>query len=162
MRPEDGGHRETETRCTRAHCERETAIQNIWTGPAFAFPTRVPVLGGARRVTTDDVALLNQFFAELIPDVLAGNPFAATIIDGSAVAVCRSVRRTAMAHEAGVQTAEPFRGRGLALSAVSAWARDVQARGAIPLYSTSWDNAGSRAVARKLDLVQFGSDLHIT
>ena len=61
----------------------------------------------------------------------------------------------------GVETADGWRGRGLAGEAVSEWAREVRADGRIPLYSTSWSNDASRAVAEKLGLVHFGSDLHI-
>jgi hypothetical protein len=32
----------------------------------------------------------------------------------------------------------------------------------IPLYSTSWQNQASLALARKLGLIQYGADLHIT
>jgi hypothetical protein len=42
------------------------------------------------------------------------------------------------------------------------WARAVRALGAEPLYSTSWQNAASRAVARKLGLVLYGTDLSIS
>ena len=45
---------------------------------------------------------------------------------------------------------------------VAGWARAVREAGVEPLYSTSWQNAASRAVARKLALVPFGSDVHIT
>jgi hypothetical protein len=34
--------------------------------------------------------------------------------------------------------------------------------GLVPLYSTSWKNEPSRAVARRLGLIQYGVDLHIT
>jgi predicted GNAT family acetyltransferase len=72
------------------------------------------------------------------------------------------VRKTAIAHEAGVETAKEFRGRGCAVEAVAAWARIVRDAGRIPLYSTSWQNYASQALAAKLRLVRFGSDLHIT
>jgi len=67
-----------------------------------------------------------------------------------------------MAHEAGVETAPPYRGRGHAAQVVAAWARAVLELGRVPLYSTSWQNEASRAVARKLSLIRFGDDLHIT
>ncbi len=50
----------------------------------------------------------------------------ALAVDGHAVAVCCSVRRTSMAHEAGVETVSPYRGRGYAARVVKAWARAVR------------------------------------
>ncbi|HZS91689.1 MAG TPA: GNAT family N-acetyltransferase, partial [Chloroflexota bacterium] len=44
---------------------------------------------------------------------------------------------------------------------VAGWARAIRASGRIPLYSTSWDNHASQAVARKLGLVQYGTDLSL-
>jgi predicted GNAT family acetyltransferase len=82
--------------------------------------------------------------------------------DGHAVAVCGSVRQTGQAYEAGVETVLAYRGRGYAARAVAAWAGVVRALGRVPLYSTSWQNTASQSVARKLALIQFGSDLHIT
>jgi hypothetical protein len=35
----------------------------------------------------------------------------------------------------------------------------VRRENRIPLYSTSWDNAASRGVARRLGLVLYGADL---
>jgi predicted GNAT family acetyltransferase len=72
------------------------------------------------------------------------------------------VRITHEAHEAGVETLPDFRGRGYATDVVAGWARLVRSLGAVPLYSTSWENAASQAVARKLRLVQYGADFHIT
>jgi hypothetical protein len=86
----------------------------------------------------------------------------ALTVDGHAAAVCCSGRRTGTAHEAAVETAAPYRGRGYAARVVGAWARAVREMGCVPLYSTSWQNEASRDVARKLALICFGSDLHIT
>ena len=82
--------------------------------------------------------------------------------EGRAVSVCGSVRITPDAHEAGVETSADARGHGFSVAAVAAWARAVRKLGAEPLYSTSWDNAASRAVARKLDLIPYAADYHIT
>jgi predicted GNAT family acetyltransferase len=60
-----------------------------------------------------------------------------------------------------VETLEGYRGRGYAPMVVAAWARAVRETGRIPLYSTSRNNRASEAVARKLGLVQYGSDLSL-
>jgi RimJ/RimL family protein N-acetyltransferase len=62
------------------------------------------------------------------------------------------------AAEAGVETLEAFRGRGLATAAVACWARAVQRSGRLALYSTSWDNAPSQAVARRLSARLYGEN----
>ncbi len=146
----------------RLALENAEPIQHIWAGPAFSFPPNLPVNAEAQSVSADNLELLHPHFAGWVADVVAGCPLAATVVDGVAVSVCCSVRQTAKAHEAGVETASAFRGRGFAVAAVAAWARTVRERGIVPLYSASWDNSASRAVAHKLNLVHFGSDLHLT
>jgi predicted GNAT family acetyltransferase len=54
-----------------------------------------------------------------------------------------------------------YRRQGYASAPVLAWARAVRMRGLVPLYSTSWQNTASRALARKIGLFQFANDLHI-
>ena len=66
------------------------------------------------------------------------------------------------AHEAGVETLPDFRGKGYARDVAAEWARRVRGLGAIPLYSTSWTNNASQAVARKLRLVCYGADFEVT
>ena len=146
----------------RARLEADAPVQRVWAGPAFVFPAHLPASHRTQRITPDQVQLLRPCFEGWIAEVVAGRPLCATVIGDAAVAVCCSVRLTAFAHEAGVETAEAFRGRGLAAAAVAEWARDIRARELVPLYSTSWENSASRAVARKLNLMQFGSALHIT
>ena len=48
------------------------------------------------------------------------------------------------------------------VNALRAWATMVRELARTPLYSTSWDNAASRALARSLGLVQSGATLHLT
>jgi hypothetical protein len=136
-------------------------IENTWLGPAFSFPNALPETADTILVTSTNAHVLDPLLRDWMPDVETGQPMCALVLEGRAVAVCCSVRLTNGAHEAGVETVPAFRGRGFAAPVVSSWARAVRDRGKVPLYSTSWQNQSSRAVARKLRLLQFGSDMHI-
>ena len=141
---------------------RSAPVQKTWHGPAFHFPHELAATPDVTFVTESNAQILETFLREWIPDTHTAQPMAATTVDGHAVSVCCSVRQTNMAHEAGVETVPTFRGRGFAAQVVAAWAGAVREMGFVPLYSTSWENEASRSVARKLSLIQFGSDLHIT
>ncbi|HET9514194.1 MAG TPA: GNAT family N-acetyltransferase [Gemmatimonadales bacterium] len=141
---------------------RYAPVMRTWAGPAFYFPSRVPDSDNAVRVTADNADVLSPWLEAWRSDARGGVPMAAVLVDGRAVSVCGSVRMTPEAHEAGVETHPGFRRQGHAAQAVTAWIRIVRELDCHPLYSTSWDNRASRAVAQKLGLVQFGSDLHLT
>jgi RimJ/RimL family protein N-acetyltransferase len=141
---------------------RSATVRNTWLGPAFSFPAESSESIDAVHVTSDHAQVLDAFLRDWIPDVGIGQPFFAQLVDGHAVSVCCTVRRTRDAHEAGVETVPAFRGHGYAAQVVAAWARAVRKGGQTPLYSTSWQNEASCAVARKIGLIQFGNDLHIT
>ena len=141
---------------------RAAPVLRTWTGPAFSLPVTLPKSPDAIPIDSSNASLLRELFAGWIDDVDTCQPMLAIVVDGRAVSLCCSVRRSTAAHEAGVETAPPFRGGGLAGRAVSAWASSVRAMGRVPLYSTSWSNEASRTVARKLGLIQFGNDLHVT
>jgi hypothetical protein len=141
---------------------RAAPVERTWVGPAFAFPQDLPAADQVVRVTAANASLLAPLLAAWTPDVATCQPMLALLVDGRAAALCCSVRRTAHAHEAGVETAPAHRGQAHAPHVVAAWARAVREAGREPLYSTSWENAPSRAVARRLGLVPFGSDLHLT
>lgn len=137
----------------------------IWSGPAYHFPDTLPAqmvaatpiaranLGLLRRMNWDQAALARDFEQS--------EPMFAIVEDDVAVSLCFSSRLTARAAEAGVNTLEAYRGRGYAPIVVSVWARAVRASGRVPLYSTSWDNHASQAVARKLSLEQYASDFSL-
>ena len=151
-------HVEAYVRLLEAHAP----VQKVWTGPAYRFtefpePSR-PLLA----VGEATAERLRGGFEALVAELPAYQPFLAIIEEGRAVSVCRSVRITPAAHEAGVETLPDFRGRGYARDVVAGWARAVRSLGAMPLYSTSWENTASQAVATKLRLLPFGADFHVT
>jgi RimJ/RimL family protein N-acetyltransferase len=141
---------------------REEPVRNTGAGPAFRFPSNLRVDEMAVRVKSDNATVLSPYLEDWLGDVSACAPMLVVLEGGRAVSVCGSVRVTPQGHEAGVETHPDFRGRGHAARAVIAWARTVREMDRIPLYSTSWENESSRALAKKLGLIQYGVDLHIT
>lgn len=142
---------------------RHTApVERVWSGPAFAFPDLRRPGPLATLITKANADLLRPLMDSWSEDVERNAPLFAVVVGGQAVSVCASVRRSPIADEAGVETASAFRGKGYGAHAVNAWAAAVVQLNRVPLYSTSWANVASRALARKLGLVQFASDLHIT
>ena len=141
---------------------QQAPIQNLWTGPAYRFPAELPAAAGAVLVTSKNADVLRPHFEDWLGDISQNQPFLALMRDGQAVSVCCSVRMTGEAYEVGVETQQDFRGRGYAAQLISAWAKAVRRIDRIPLFSTSWQNTASQAVAEKLGLVRYGVDLHIT
>ena len=174
----------------RPHCgvaiiellERYAPVQAVWRGPAFELvalnaspvaakhrlmdsPTNS--FGGEewkiQALTRADVDLLS-LFPDWLDELRSGlrQPWYAAVQHRQAVAICASVRITATAYAAGVETLPEHRGRGFARQVVNAWARAVRAGGATPMYSTSFTNLASRAVAKALGAHMFGVDFHVT
>lgn len=160
-------------------------VSSEWRGPAFCFPREIPrevppresrAAGGTGRdapllveVVPGREYLLEPSFGDWIPELAARQPCFAVVEDGAAVSFCCAARPVAVAGasvcgaaEAGVETVAGHRGRGHAPRVVAAWARAVRARGGEPMYSTSWSNRASRAVAAKLGLHLYGEDLHLS
>jgi hypothetical protein len=124
-------------------------------GPAFAFPEVLQRPASIELI--DDEGLLDHHFRGWVPgEIAAGRlPVMAVTQDGHPVSICFSARSSDVAAEAGVETASAFRGRGFAPRATEAWAVAIRASGRTPLYSTSWTNHASLAVARKLGLIAY-------
>lgn len=125
-------------------------------GPAFEFPDEIVATNGTVFVKNTD-QLDYHFSGWTTHEIPYRTPIVALLHDGHAVSVCFCARRTDVAAEAGVETAPEFRGRGFATQVTAAWALEIRASGRVPLYSTSWDNHASLAVARKLGLVTYAS-----
>ena len=137
-------------------------IERIWIGPAYRFPEHITPPTNVIQLSFKNAGLLKGGFAEMVSEVNSSQPYLAIIEDSQAVSICRSVRLSSHAHEAGVDTLIDHRRRGYATSVVAAWALAVRALNRVPLYSTSWDNIASQSVARRLGLVQYGVDYHVT
>jgi len=134
----------------------------VWAGPAYRFEEYPEPSRAVLAVTQANAEVLSGGFEDWVDELRTAQPFVAVLEGGRAVSICRSVRITAEAHEAGVETLPLFRGRGYAPDVTAAWARLVRSAGAAPLYSTSWENAASRSVAKKLRLVQYAADFQVT
>ncbi len=144
------------------HAERYASLLGgrVLSGPAFTFPDTLPDPGEV--VFIDDLRPLERHFTGWVAEEIPGcSPIAAVLEDGHAVSVCFCARRSDVAAEAGLETGEAFRGRGLAPRVTVAWALAVRESGRTPLYSTSWDNDASLAVARKLGLRTYASSWSI-
>ena len=141
---------------------RHAPVERTEAGPAYVCPPELGDASGVVRVTEQNTGLLRPHLEAWLGDVPTRQPMRAVVVDGRAVSLCASVRITPAADEAGVETARDFRGRGHAARAVAAWAAEVRGLGRVPLYSTSWRNTASQALARSLRLRRFGADLHIT
>ena len=137
-------------------------IERVWIGPAYRFPKHISSSTNVVRLSRANVDLLKGNFAEMVSELNSSQPCLAVVEDSQVVSICRSVRLSSRAHEAGVDTLTGYRRRGYATSVVAAWALAVRALNRIPLYSTSWDNVASQGVARRLGLVQYGVDYHVT
>jgi predicted GNAT family acetyltransferase len=109
-------------------------------------------------IVDDEQALAHNFRGWVPGEIAEGRaPVLAIVEDGHPASICFCARRSTHFAEAGLETAAPYRGRGLAQRVTTAWARACRAAGREPLYSTAWSNHASLAVARKLGLRQYAS-----
>lgn len=141
---------------------KDRPLDHIYLGPAYVFPDVSDYSTQAIRVTHTNIDLLSRYFSDFVDDVDYGQPVFAIVQNRSAVSLCCSARTSSMAAEASLHTARAFRGRSYGVDAATAWAAEVQRQGLIALYSTSWNNLASQAVARKLNMRQYGMDLHFS
>lgn len=131
-------------------------------GPSFLVPETFTAAATAIHLTTEHLPMIGPEFPWLAKELDIVQPCAAVVQNGQVVSVCRSVRITTAAHEAGIDTLASFRGKGYAAAALALWAAMVRDMGALPLYSTSWGNHASRNLARKAGLICYGSTLSVS
>ena len=131
----------------------------ISAGPAYVFPETFMTADAVTLIEPDQKHLLETEFPFTATWLRERWPCYGVVIDERAVSICYSARRTAEVAEAGVDTAENYRGRGYAALVTAAWANAIRAAGITPVYSTSDDNHASQTVARKLGLREFCRDV---
>jgi hypothetical protein len=132
-------------------------------GPCFLVPDEIVPFTQVVSITpVNRTEFLHGDFEWLNSEIDFAQPCIALVREGRAVSICRSVRITSRAHEAGLETLNAFRGRGYAAAVVAGWAMAVRELGIVPLYSTSWENAASRSVAAKSALTFYGVNFTVT
>ena len=130
---------------------------------AYRFPDQIPSPSTkVVRVTQENAELLRDSFPEVISELDLVQPCIVVVEDRRAVSLCHSVRISARAHEAGLETLKTYRRKGYAAAVVAGWATVVRDLGLIPFYSTSWDNVASQGVAGSLGLVLYSADFSFT
>ncbi|CAG7599997.1 hypothetical protein PAESOLCIP111_00358 [Paenibacillus solanacearum] len=131
-------------------------------GPCFHIPVETASKMPVVQLTSENIASHRlDGFEWLAAEIGYVQPCMAVVRQSHVASVCRSVRISPLAHEAGLETLEPYRGNGYAAAVVAEWAKGVRARGCVPLYSTSGDNASSQRVAQKLNLSFYGVNFTI-
>ena len=139
-------------------------LSSVWIGPAYVFPKLREQQSSTNVIQINDSnkELLKANFPYTYEEFEYKQPCYAIVQDHKAVSICCSARQTQVAAEASLYTLEEFRGKGYGLKVSNAWATDLQRQGRIALYSTSWDNFSSQSVAKKLNLIQYGTDINIS
>ncbi|WP_409291231.1 GNAT family N-acetyltransferase [Peribacillus sp. SCS-37] len=138
-------------------------VTKLWIGPAYVFSyVRKRTFTTAIKVTDKNKEILKPHFPHTFENFEYKQPCFVIVEDNIPVSICCSARQTSKADEASVLTHKNYRGRAYGVNVASAWAAEVQKQGRIALYSTSWDNFASQSLARKLQLVQYGTDIHMS
>ncbi len=151
-------------------CESDPATR-IWPRVVAALPPDAPLppaRAEVHRLTDADADLLAALPADLAwihatwggPDgMLAAAVGHATVVDGRIASVAVPFYRGARHEDIGVVTAAEHRRHGLSVACAAAVVADIRARGRVPTWSTSPDNAGSLAVAERLGFVHVRNDV---
>lgn len=152
----------TDLRNSPRHADAYVALLGgrVESGPVFTFPANLDPVAGIVSVASS--AELDYHFRGWTPDEIPDrSPIVGVVVDGNVVSVCFCARRSGNAAEAGVETAIDYRGRGFASKVTGAWARLIRESGRLALYSTSWNNAASLALARTLGLSACAADWNV-
>ena len=130
-------------------------------GPVFVVPDGLSVDPHVTAVTGENAEVLQGDFACWRESIEVEQPAFASVVDGQAVSICGSVRRSGSGVEAGVDTLEPHRRQGHGRRVVAAWGAAARREGLTAFYSTQWENAASIGIANSLNLNKIGASLWV-
>jgi hypothetical protein len=99
--------------------EMHAPVQEVEMGPAYQFRHSIEPSPPVLTITETNAEMLQGDFEGLIAELPDWQPFLAIVEEGKAVSVCRSVRITPQAPEAGVETLPVYRGKGYAREVVA-------------------------------------------
>jgi hypothetical protein len=92
---------------------------------------------------------------------LTGGVAAGGIVDGNLVSIISMSTSSERFADIGGHTLEPWRNQGMGSAATYLVAREVQARGFQPVWSTGEDNYRSQRVAEKVGFREFGRQVYV-
>jgi len=142
---------------------RHAAPGAPYAGPAYYLPDlAASTIATVTTITPANAELLRAHYPITLSELAERAPVVVCVADGVAVAACSCARMTAQVAEAGIHTVEAYRGRGYAVATARGWAASVYAQGKLPLYSTSWANTASQAVAARLGAMRYAVDFSLT
>jgi len=141
-----------------------------WDRLIAVLPSSAPAPPGpdVRLLTTDDAPALaglstdSSWIAETwggVPGMLAAGVARGVLVDGKVAAIAVPFYVGGTYEDIGVITEPDHRRRGLSTACAGALIADIRARGHVPTWSTSPDNAGSRGVAARLGFVHERDDV---
>ena len=147
----------------RALLEEDGPVTRSYFGPAYVLPTGTWLPAGeARQLVLDDLPVFSPHFPWLKGDLEAGQPAFGVVRDGAVVGQCCCARLGTGAAEAGLEVAEAYRRQGIAKDCTAAWASHIRETGRTVMYSTTWENEASQAVAAALGFEVYATDWHAT
>lgn len=143
-----------------AEVNTHQCVRITYEGPAYRFRSMTNVHTDTFSVTPDNVDRLPTL-QDKQEAIAAIQPYVVKLVDGQVAASCCTVRRTGTYLEAGVETVSHYRRHGYGKAVVVDWATKAIEMGCVPLYSTSWDNTASVALAKSIGLIQYGTECSI-
>lgn len=132
-----------------------------YSGPVFVAVAGTQVPPDIVQVSRSNADLLQGDLADWQGSIELEQPMFARILDGMAVSLCATVRRSVSGVEAGVDTLQAHRRQGHGRAVVAAWSSAASGEGVTPFYSTSWTNDASIALANSLGYRQIGASLWV-